>query len=430
MLSPTFIFLLLVAAGPVYLHFRLFQYLWPQRLSLVWYWLLWIGSLVVILGLAAIRNDITGFGRDAVLFFLVSGIGLLLLLLFWTVVRDVVFLCISFSKYIFDRYTRATRRHSITKNDAVKNQQSYDPKTSRRDWLQRSSWGILGLTGVEFLYGYKTAQYDFEISEVKIPVGAKVGAFAGYRIAQITDLHIGRSIKTDFVRRVVEEVNQIRADMIVLTGDIFDDQYMYIQDAMIPLKDLSAKDGVFWILGNHEYYTSEVDTFIEKMQAWNIHVLRNDTRHVIRGEKTLLLAGFDDPIAERIAPQYQMDVHKTLQRFFQAQQDRYLQNPLQNPLQSSLQNQEHMISVALAHRPHVVTEIADFAFDLQISGHTHGGQLWPGPWLLSFVEPYLVGLYRVKNTWLYVSRGTGYWGPPLRVGAAPEIACFHLVDHV
>ncbi|MGE0871174.1 MAG: metallophosphoesterase [Kofleriaceae bacterium] len=213
-----------------------------------------------------------------------------------------------------------------------------------------------------------------------------------YTIAHLTDVHIGMSIGREFAETVVRRVNALAPDLIVITGDLIDGRLSDLRDEIAPLQQLRARDGVFAVTGNHEYYWN-VEPWLRHLGSLGIRVLRNE--HVtIRG--AFELAGVDDA-------SYGEDVPRAV-----AGCDPWL------PL------------VLLAHHPRTVLRAMKAGVDLQLSGHTHGGQLLPWGWLARLWDPLVSGLGRFGDTWLYVSDGTGYWGPPLRVGTRCEIAAITL----
>jgi predicted MPP superfamily phosphohydrolase len=214
-----------------------------------------------------------------------------------------------------------------------------------------------------------------------------------YTIVQLTDVHVGSLIGRDFVAEVVRRVNALAPDLVVITGDLVDGPLAELRAAVEPLRDLRARDGVYAITGNHEYYW-QPEPWLRELGALGLRVLRNE--HVTVG-RVLELAGTDDPVGGE-------DLARAV-----AGRDPAL------PL------------VLLAHRPRTVAKALNAGVDLQLSGHTHGGQLLPWGWLARIWDPKVAGLARFGPTWLYVSQGTGYWGPPLRVGTHCEIAVLTLV---
>lgn len=214
-----------------------------------------------------------------------------------------------------------------------------------------------------------------------------------YTIVQLTDVHIGTVIGREFAETLVERVNALRADLIVITGDLVDGRLSELRPHIEPLRDLRARDGVYAVTGNHEYYWN-VGPWLEHLGSLGLRILRNE--HVTIGN-TLELAGTDDSSAGE-------DLPRAI-----AGRDQAL------PL------------VLLAHHPRTIERAQDAGVDLQLSGHTHGGQLLPWGWLARIWDPKVAGLARFGATWLYVSEGTGFWGPPLRVGTRCEISAIELV---
>ena len=215
---------------------------------------------------------------------------------------------------------------------------------------------------------------------------------ASYTIAHLTDVHVGSLIGREFATELVRRVNALEPDLIVITGDLVDGRLAELRPHIEPLRELHARDGVFAVTGNHEYYWN-VESWLEHLRSLGIRVLRNE--HVtVAG--ALQLAGVDDA-------SFGEDVPRAV-----AGRDPAL------PL------------VLLAHHPRTVARAMTAGVDLQLSGHTHGGQLLPFGWLARIWDPLVAGLGRFGDTWLYVSQGTGFWGPPLRVGTRCEIAAITL----
>jgi predicted MPP superfamily phosphohydrolase len=185
----------------------------------------------------------------------------------------------------------------------------------------------------------------------------------------------------------------------VITGDLVDGSVEQLGALTAPLKELHAKDGVFFVTGNHEYY-SGVDEWLAYLGELGIRVLRNERVPV----GPIDLAGVDDWSARSFGHGHGADLSKAL-----AGRDK------ERPV------------VLLAHQPQAIVEAEQHGVDLQLSGHTHGGQMFPWVYAVKLVTPYVAGLYQHKTSALYVSRGTGYWGPPVRVGAPAEITHLTLV---
>ncbi len=216
---------------------------------------------------------------------------------------------------------------------------------------------------------------------------------ASYTIAHLTDVHIGPLIGRDFAEQMVRRVNALKPDLIVITGDLVDGHLSELRPHIEPLRNLRARDGVYSVTGNHEYYWN-AHAWIDHIRSLGIRVLRNE--HVTIAN-AFELAGVDDSSAAEDVPR--------------AVADRDPRLPL----------------VLLAHHPRTITRAIKAGVDLQLSGHTHGGQLLPLGWLARLFDPKVAGLAKFERTWLYVSEGTGFWGPPLRVGTRCEIAAITLV---
>jgi predicted MPP superfamily phosphohydrolase len=240
---------------------------------------------------------------------------------------------------------------------------------------------------------------------VRVPVdAARVPAgWPGLRIVQISDLHVGPTIRRGYVEAIIEAVSSLDADIIVITGDLVDGFVEQLRDSIEPLRSLRARHGVYFVTGNHEYFY-RANEWIVALQSLGIKVLSN--RHdIIRHEGApVLIAGVDDPAA---------DPKET--------------EPREGLLARALAGApERALSILLAHRPSDAIHAAAQGFDIQLSGHLHGGQFFPLTLLLRYAEPFLAGLYRPHGMWLYVNQGAGYWGPPNRLGARQEIAVLEI----
>jgi uncharacterized protein len=227
-----------------------------------------------------------------------------------------------------------------------------------------------------------------EVGLARLPESAN-----GTTIALLTDVHVGPTIGRAFIEDVVRRTNEVGADVIAITGDLVDGSVAALRDAVAPLAELRARHGVFFVTGNHEYF-SGADEWIAELSRLGIRVLRNE--RVAIGDFDL--AGVDDHNAARFAPGHGEDVARALAGRDPARE-----------------------VVLLAHQPRTVKEAARHGVGLQLSGHTHGGQIWPFNFAVKLQQPYVAGLARHGDTQLYVSCGTGYWGPPMRLGTRSEI---------
>lgn len=266
------------------------------------------------------------------------------------------------------------------------------------------NWALLAATGVAGAVGVWSARHVPGIKEVQVPLPGLPEALQGYRIVQITDLHVGPTIREDYVRGVVDKIAQLDADMIALTGDIVDGSPKDLEPLMQPLKTLKSKDGVYFCTGNHEYY-SGVLRWCAAMKRLGMTVLNNAHAVIQRGDARILVAGVTDYRAHTMVPSHASD-----------------------PVAAVKDAPECDVRLLLAHQPKSCHAAVDVGFDLQISGHTHGGQIFPWNFLVPLAQPFTAGLHKLGQMWVYVSRGTGYWGPPMRVGAPSEITLIRLVS--
>jgi predicted MPP superfamily phosphohydrolase len=222
-------------------------------------------------------------------------------------------------------------------------------------------------------------------------------ALDGFRIAQVSDLHIGSLLGAHFAAHVVEQVNALDPDLVAVTGDLVDGGVRQLAGEVAPLALLRARHGVFFVTGNHDYY-SGADPWLERVRELGMRVLRNERVTIGAGEASFDLAGVDDHRANLFGGDHGEDLARAL-----AGRD------------------PRRAVVLLAHDPTTFKKAADLGVDLQISGHTHGGQMWPFRYLVRLAVPFVAGGYRRGGAMLYVSRGTGFWGPPMRLFAPAEI---------
>jgi len=219
----------------------------------------------------------------------------------------------------------------------------------------------------------------------------------GFRILHITDLHISRSLPSHFIEKLVELCKKNPADIAVFTGDILDDIPARYKDDMAKLKAIPSKYGNFYVSGNHEYYWQGQQA-IGAFRELGFNVLMNEAYPIKFGQAELQICGIPDPAAKA----------------FQ------LEAPDFEKLAKNLH--ENSFKILLSHQPTLADSAAPLGIDLQLSGHTHGGQFFPWNLLIGFFQKYGKGLYHIKGMQLYVNQGTGYWGPSLRLGTYCELA--------
>jgi predicted MPP superfamily phosphohydrolase len=219
----------------------------------------------------------------------------------------------------------------------------------------------------------------------------------GFRIAQLTDLHLGPMRSRDWLAEVVRKTNAARPDLVAITGDLVDGTVEQLADTVEPLRALKAPHGVFFTTGNHEYFT-DLHGWLAHLPKLGLRVLRNERVPVERSGARFDLAGVDDEEGRRFAPGHGADVARAMKG---RDADRAV--------------------VLLAHQPRTVEDAARHGVELMLSGHTHGGQIWPWRYLVRLQQPYVSGLHDHEGTQIYVSEGTGFWGPPIRLGTTAEI---------
>ena len=265
--------------------------------------------------------------------------------------------------------------------------------------------GVACLAGAASMWtwGLFTALRPPALREVELPVAGLANAHEGLKILQITDVHIGPTLGQEFLQRIVDRSQALEPDLIVITGDLVDGSVRLLRDEIAPIFQLSAPLGVFFITGNHELI-SGADPWVAHLRKGGITVLENQAVLLEHKGAAFNLVGVDDWDSQR----------------FQASRSPNLGQALQNVDTSKT-------TVLLAHQPKAIVEACERGVDVQLSGHTHGGQIAPFAYMLYFDQPHRRGLYQVANTQLYVSEGAGYWGPPIRVGTRSEITLLRLV---
>ena len=270
---------------------------------------------------------------------------------------------------------------------------------TRRQLLTRATSGVAVLAGTSAVgSGMASALGQHTIEKLDVTLPGLPRALDGFRIVQLSDLHIGLTIDRAFVQRVVDRANALAPDLIVLTGDFVDGSVAEIAADVAPLAQLHARHGVYAITGNHEYY-SGADAWVAHFESLGIHYLRNRRVSIGSAQHSFDLAGIEDRSARRYT------------------------GPRDN-LTAALANRDPSRAlVLLAHQPRQAREAATLGVPLVLSGHTHGGQIWPWHYLVKLQQGgLLAGRYQLDATTLYVNRGCGYVGPPVRIGAPLEIA--------
>lgn len=271
------------------------------------------------------------------------------------------------------------------------------------DIVQSTGRAVVGCALLLTAVGYVNARRLAAVVDVIVPIADLPHALQGFVIVQISDIHVGPTIKGGYLRAIVDKVNTLKADMIAVTGDLVDGSVEQLAQHTAPLAQLRARHGAYFVTGNHEYY-SDAHAWIEEVRRLGLTVLMNEHVVLDHGGAQLVLAGVTDFSAHHFDEGHRSDPHAAIRNA---------------PADAA--------RILLAHQPRSSAAAADAGFDLQLSGHTHGGQFFPWNFFVPLQQPYVAGLNKLRNLWVYTSRGTGYWGPPKRLLAPSEITRLRLV---
>ncbi|MEO8545053.1 MAG: metallophosphoesterase [Burkholderiaceae bacterium] len=267
------------------------------------------------------------------------------------------------------------------------------------------------------IWGFWAARRTASVVRVDVPIIGLPATLHGFSVAQISDIHVGPTIRRAYVQRIVARVNALSADMVAITGDLVDGRVDELRQHVAPLSTLVSTHGTFFVTGNHEYY-SGAHAWIEELRRLGIQVLMNEhtvLHHEVghgvgcagvdRDTEMLVVAGVADYSAHHFDESHRSDPVAAMAGA---------------PIGARMR-------LLLAHQPRSAAAAAAAGFHLQLSGHTHGGQFWPWMHFVQFQQPFTAGLNRLADLWVYTNRGTGYWGPPKRFGVASEITHLRLV---
>ena len=325
--------------------------------------------LTILLGLNFISNIFYVLGRytdivSASLYYLFSiSIGISFVLLLYLVVHEFI--------HLF---------HKTLKN----------VDQSKRDFIKKSGDGMMLALSAGYV---STAVYE-GTKEPAINV-VKANLF-DFSIVQISDLHIGGLIDREFVKHSVEKINSLKADVVVITGDLIDTKIEAVKEAVLELTHIRSKQGIYYILGNHEYFHDPLE-IIAFMKETNITLLLNES--VTIDALKLNIVGVTDLFGYRVQL-LEPNIDKAFQKC----------------------NSDYK-TILLAHQPKFIEELKGYKPELILSGHTHGGQIWPFNHLVKLQQPYVKGLHKLSNgSAIYVNSGIGFWGPPMRLNSQAEIA--------
>jgi predicted MPP superfamily phosphohydrolase len=270
-----------------------------------------------------------------------------------------------------------------------------------------SAIGVAAIAAIVTLVGFLNARRRATVVKVDVPIRDLPDELHGFTIAQISDVHVGPTIKRAYVDAIVDAVNDLKADLIAVTGDIVDGSVRDLAGHTQPLARLNARHGAYFVTGNHEYYSGEA-AWTAEFERLGLHVLMNEHVVVNHEGARLVVAGVADYSAHHFDPSQKSDPVAALK---------------DAPRDAGAR-------ILLAHQPRSAPAAAAAGFDLQLSGHTHGGQFWPWMFFVRLQQPFTAGLHRLNDLWIYISRGTGYWGPPKRFGSPSEITRLRLVKAI
>ncbi|WP_335618109.1 metallophosphoesterase [Lentzea guizhouensis] len=272
------------------------------------------------------------------------------------------------------------------------------PDPGRRLFIARSvaigsgiaAGGVVG-------YGMTEALGDPHLLNVPVTLDKLQPSLSGFRIAVVSDIHLGPLLGRSHTERIVRMINEQEADLVAIVGDLVDGTVAELGEAAAPLRDLVSRHGSFFVTGNHEYFSGH-EQWIAELDRLGVNPLRNEGLTVAGG---IELVGVNDVTGKSYGDGPD---------FGRAMDGRDRSKPV----------------VLLSHQPVQVSDASSHGVDLQLSGHTHGGQMVPFNLFVPLQQPSTAGLSKVDNTWLYTSRGAGFWGPPVRVGAPPDITMVEL----
>jgi predicted MPP superfamily phosphohydrolase len=269
----------------------------------------------------------------------------------------------------------------------------------RRTFIARASAAAIAIvvSGLSVL-AVRSALRPVEVRRIRVRLARLPRAQHGLTIVQITDLHVGPTIGRDIVEDIVTRTNALTPDIVAITGDLVDGSVSELRDAVAPLANLRARHGVYFVTGNHEYF-SNAEAWVNELPRLGIRVLGNERVSIGEGDASFDLGGIEDRSAHRYGG---LLPEAALSRALEGRDPR-------------------RELVLLAHQPRSMFEAAAYGVGLQISGHTHGGQIWPFGYLVRLQQGFFPGLHRRGDAQIYVSRGTGYWGPPMRLAEPAEL---------
>jgi hypothetical protein len=280
------------------------------------------------------------------------------------------------------------------------------PGALELEWIgQATAWAVLAAAATVTALGVWNARRTAAVVCVDVPVPGLPQALHGFTIAQISDIHVGPTIRGSYLQAIVDRVNRLEADMVAVTGDLVDGSVAELAAHVAPMAALRSRHGTFFVTGNHEYY-SGAQAWIAELRRLDVKVLLNEHVVLRHDGNEVVVAGITDHSAHHFDIGHRSDPQASV---------------LGAPIGAALR-------LLLAHQPRSALAAVGLGFHLQLSGHTHGGQFWPWNLFVRLQQPFTAGLHRLRDLWIYTSRGTGYWGPPKRLGAPSEITHLRMVQ--
>ena len=270
---------------------------------------------------------------------------------------------------------------------------------------QATAWAVLAAAATVTILGAWNARRTAAVVRVDVPVRGLPEALHGFTIAQISDIHVGPTIRSGYLQAIVHRVNLLGADMVAVTGDLVDGSVAELAGHVAPLAALRSRHGTFFVTGNHEYYSGAL-AWIAELRRLDVRVLLNEHVVLQHDGTEVVVAGVTDHGAHHFNSGHRSDPQASVRGA---------------PIGAALK-------LLLAHQPRSAMAAVGLGFHLQLSGHTHGGQFWPWNLFVRLQQPFTAGLHRMRDLWIYTSRGTGYWGPPKRLGAPSEITHLRMVS--
>jgi uncharacterized protein len=288
----------------------------------------------------------------------------------------------------------------VERRDESRDQDRSD--VDRRMFLARAGALAAGAASIGVVgIGTVTAVGRPDLLRVPVRLPRLDQTFNGFRIAVVSDIHLGPLAGRSHTERIVRMINETEPDLVAIVGDLVDGTVEQLGSAAEPLRDLTSRDGAYFVTGNHEYFVKDPFGWLHELERLGVHPLRNESTVIRRGSAGVTIAGVNDVSGARRSDPPDFD----------------------RALSGADRTRP---TILLAHQPVQVAQAAERGVDLQLSGHTHGGQMWPFHYVVRAVQPSLAGLSTVGDTQLYVTRGAGFWGPPVRVGARPDITVITL----